>query len=185
MDEGRLFFTQRDSLQKVNDKKKINAVLTDPAFWSQVRGNQVFFFQTDSVMCANSNSSIVDFMTNYAWVGAPWNQDWHFGDLPGKDLRVGNGGFSVRNRSFILDLLNTTAFQEGIPEDYWYSYYIPLNGGKVPSFDRAKEFALELVFYPKPVGLHKFWDYHAKDLIKQVMPNCPAMLAIGPETLLP
>jgi hypothetical protein len=181
MDEGRLFFTNDDFLQTVKAASGINRVLTNPTFWRQVRGDKILFFQTDAIMCANGPASVVEFMENFDWVGSPWNQDWNVGGLPGKDLRVGNGGFSVRNRTLILDVLNSTPYQETVPEDYWYSYHIPLMGGKVPSFEHAQEFGVEMTFYPKPIGVHKFWWHLPKDTYGKLVANCPPLRAIGPE----
>lgn len=63
-------------------------------------------FQADSVICANSNYTLNDFLGldkyegGYDWVGAPWPwiQQQYYG---------GNGGFSLRRRSTMLDITRT------------------------------------------------------------------------------
>ncbi len=183
MDEGRIMFVDEPELRGMQSRDKINLILTDQLFWHKVRGDKVLYFQTDSIMCSNSPASIIDFMTEFDWVGAPWPIDWGYvTKTPDKEVRVGNGGFSVRNRPFILDLLQKTPYQIGVPEDYWYSYHILMTGGKVPSYERAQDFGAEMSFSPKPIGLHKFWEYYS-DKVSEVMPFCPPLRAIGPDSL--
>ncbi|KAK0722402.1 hypothetical protein B0T26DRAFT_811204 [Lasiosphaeria miniovina] len=78
-------------------------VVLQPAEWLLV-------FQTDSILCANSQQTLNDYL-DYDWVGAPWNPDGRFG---------GNGGLSLRRVSAIIDVLRNQERRDGTdPEDVW------------------------------------------------------------------
>jgi len=78
-------------------------VVLQPAEW-------LLIFQTDSILCANSQKNLNDYL-EYHWIGAPWNPDGRFG---------GNGGLSLRRVSAIIDVLRSQVRADGSePEDVW------------------------------------------------------------------
>lgn len=70
----------------------------------------LLIFQTDSILCANSQKSLNNWL-DYDWVGAPWNPDGRYG---------GNGGLSLRSVDAIIDVLrNQERLPNSEPEDVW------------------------------------------------------------------
>jgi hypothetical protein len=104
--------------------------------------------QTDSLICEEGKHLLNKFI-KYDYVGAPWKD---------RDA-VGNGGFSLRRKSKMIEILKACD-QGHHNEDGFYSG----GCGKVkpykPSPKEAEEFAIETIKTNKPVfGLHKAWYY--------------------------
>jgi hypothetical protein len=146
---GKVFLTL---LNKTIDRGGINNLLTTPTFWKKVRGEKILFFQIDSMMCSNSPHKITDFL-KYDYIGAPWGLSWFFYD---PRYLVGNGGFSLRTRSKTLALLALVTYDESLPEDVWYAQNMHRVNGLIPSIEIAKTFAVESVYYDRPLGVHHF-----------------------------
>jgi hypothetical protein len=146
---GKVFLTL---LNKTIDRGGINQLLTTPAFWKRVRGEKILFFQVDSAMCSNSRHKITDFL-QYDYIGAPWDTSWFFYD---SHYLVGNGGFSLRTRSKTLALLALIPYDQNLPEDVFYAQNMHLVKGLIPSIEIAKTFAVESVYYDRPLGVHHF-----------------------------
>ncbi|CAF3152298.1 unnamed protein product, partial [Rotaria sp. Silwood2] len=139
-------------MKQVYGKNRTNELLTDPKFWQHVYGEKVLFFQIDSAMCSNSPHKITDFL-QYDYIGAPWNPSWY--QWSKVDL-VGNGGFSLRSRSKILALLALHPYDNNMPEDVWYSQNLRRVNGSVAPVNIAKTFAVESLYYERPLGVHHF-----------------------------
>ncbi|KAK9790387.1 hypothetical protein AB5N19_03956 [Seiridium cardinale] len=78
-------------------------VVLQPAEWLLV-------FQTDSIVCANSQQNINDYL-EYDWIGAPWNPNGRYG---------GNGGLSLRRVGAMVEVLRDQIRVDGSePEDVW------------------------------------------------------------------
>ncbi|KAJ2905199.1 hypothetical protein MKZ38_006105 [Zalerion maritima] len=109
---GKLDLTYIPSNMTTGSQEEISRFLTtlwlyevvlQPAEW-------LLLFQTDSVLCANTDKSLNDFL-EYDWVGAPWNPNGRFG---------GNGGLSLRRVSAIIEILRNQERIDGSePEDVW------------------------------------------------------------------
>jgi hypothetical protein len=161
-------------MEEVYGKSRTNELLTSPKFWERVRGEKILFFQIDSAMCSNSPHKITDFL-QYDYIGAPWDSSW----FPfNKQYRVGNGGFSLRTRSKILALLALIPYNRKMPEDVWYAENMHRVNGSIPSIEIAMTFAVESVYYERPVGVHHFpWSCQFRtDLAK----TCPESMMVMP-----
>ena len=109
---GKLDLTYIPSNMTTGSQEEISRFLTtlwlyevvlQPAEWLLV-------FQTDSILCANSQRNLNDYL-DYHWIGAPWNPEGRFG---------GNGGLSLRRVSAIIDILRSQVRVDGSePEDVW------------------------------------------------------------------
>ena len=160
------------SWTKLFDRGRTDSLLTSPAFWKRVRGEKILLFQIDSAMCSNSPHKITDFL-QYDYIGAPWDLSFFTFD---KQYRVGNGGFSLRTRSKILELLALVPYDPKIPEDVWYAQNMHRVNGSIPSIEIAKTFAVESMYYERPVGVHRF-PWHCRfraDLAK----TCPESMLV-------
>lgn len=145
---GKAFLTLMD---EVYDRARTDRLLTDPRFWQRVRGEKILFFQIDSAMCSTSPHKITDFL-QYDYVGAPWDPSW----FPFSQVDfVGNGGFSLRSRSKILALIANLPYDGKVPEDVWYALNLRRVNGSVAPVNVAKTFAVESVYYERPLGVHR------------------------------
>ncbi|KAI9740669.1 MAG: hypothetical protein M1818_004633 [Claussenomyces sp. TS43310] len=82
----------------------VSEFLTLPWFWEQLApAGHVLLFQADSILCANSDARVEDFL-GYDFVGAPMDVPAN----PSVGYGAGyNGGLSLRNRSMMLDIVNS------------------------------------------------------------------------------
>jgi hypothetical protein len=113
--------------------------------------------QTDSMICSPGKELINKFV-KYDYVGAPW-----------LDNRVGNGGFSLRRKSKMLEILdNCSKYYAGDMlhnEDGYFSGACNDITMNKPSAEDAQEFSVETVYTGKQMfALHKAWVYISTDL---------------------
>ncbi|CAK7218743.1 hypothetical protein SBRCBS47491_003614 [Sporothrix bragantina] len=109
---GKLDLTYIPSNMSTGSQEEISRFLTtrwlyevvlQPAEWLLV-------FQTDSILCANSQHNINEYL-EYDWIGAPWSTSSRWG---------GNGGLSIRRVSAMVDILKDQVRVDGSePEDVW------------------------------------------------------------------
>ena len=153
--------------------EQYNILLTNPKFWQQVRGEKVLIFQIDSVMCSTSPHKVTDFL-QYDYVGAPWSPIMKFDDR----YRVGNGGFSLRSRSKTLSLLALHRLNFGRHEDVWYARNLHRVNGSIPSIEIAKTFSVESVYYPRPVGVHRYpWTCRFRTSLAKTCPESKLIMS--------
>lgn len=160
-------------LTKLNDcgndfSKYTNALFTNISFWKQVRGEKILFFQIDSVMCSNSPHKITDYL-QYDYIGAPWDS---------REPRVGNGGFSFRNKNKTLNLLEQMNYSGDVNEDVWYSMHMLNVGSVIAPLNVSKTFSVESIFYENPLGVHKM-GINKTDL-KKLCEACPDARLVPP-----
>lgn len=141
--------------------KEYNKLLYSKDFWNDASyfGDKILLFQTDSGICENTERDLQDF-SEYDYCGAPW-----WGKI------VGNGGFSIRSASKMIDML-----PEKIPrrnEDEYFSKKcresIDCN---LCEKDVAKGFSMETTYkYPPEdiFGFHKPWGWGGMKHLE----NCP------------
>ena len=153
----------------------VNFFLTRPWLWEQVKSaSRALFFQTDSIICANSIHTIDDFL-EWDYLGAPYPGGW--GD-------AFNGGLSLRNPKLILELLASPLndFDENwakgnygeCVEDAWYYRKLKqLPNTKIPSYDLAMNFSVEAQWNEWPFGYHapRFWHMKRLDRIRKYCPE--------------
>lgn len=144
--------------------KQYSTMFFCPTFYNNIPTETFLIFQTDSMILKENKDNIYDFL-KYDYVGAPWPKTM---GILGK-MQVGNGGLSLRKKSKMIELLKyknkNTVIQNGkhgkyIAEDQFFcGYHIPEVDIYKPTFIKAKEFSVECVFYDKPFGIHKCWDF--------------------------
>lgn len=112
VEAGKLDLTYIPSNMSVASQEEISRFLTNLWMYETVLApaEWLLIFQTDSILCANAQRNLNDFL-DYDWIGAPWNPGSRFG---------GNGGLSIRRVSAIVDVLRSQTradFSEA--EDVW------------------------------------------------------------------
>ncbi|CAF3483366.1 unnamed protein product [Adineta steineri] len=95
-----------------------------------------------------------------------------------KTYLVGNGGFSLRSRSKILALLQLIQYDSFPPEDVWYAQNLHRVNASIAPVHIAKTFAVESVFYERPVGVHRFtWGCKFR---RKISETCPESVMVLP-----
>lgn len=144
-----------------------NNLLYSKEFWESLDGEKILIYQEDSCIF---KTNIMEFK-DFDFIGAPWPK--RQAENP---HNVGNGGLSLRTKSKILQVINTSIDIEkiriskntyeymkntglkNIPEDIYYcNSLIYYNIGTVADFDTAKEFSQELIYSNDPFGGHNWW----------------------------
>lgn len=149
-----------------NSVESYNNLLLSIPFWNALSGEFVLLYQEDSCLF---RSNITDFLS-FDYIGAPWpieQQD--------NKNHVGNGGFSLRRRSKMIEMLekrpeitlseNTKRYMKNVglsmpPEDVFFSTALLETGlGTVADFETARKFSQEIVLGNFPLGGHNWWLY--------------------------
>ena len=143
-----------------------NIFLASEDFWNLLHGEHILIYQEDSLIF---NKWSDDFL-EWDYIGAPWQptQD----DAP---LLVGNGGFSLRKKSVMLEVIRalpitkaipnkstreymTTSGLSIVPEDVYFSKTMQeFSIGCVAPVSIASRFSMESVYSETCFGGHNFW----------------------------
>ena len=141
-------------------------ILSTINFWNLFKGNKILLHQEDSIIFKNNIKSFID----WDYIGAPWikTQNDNLNN-------VGNGGFSLRTKQCMIDVINkisihdtkynssTLKYIENTksltpPEDVYFSKnMIDYNIGKVADWNTAFNFSSESIYNPESFGGHCFW----------------------------
>ena len=138
-------------------------ILLSKEFTRAIPTETFLVFQTDSMINPRNKDLIHKFM-KYDYVGAPW-----------KHGVVGNGGFSLRKRSKMLEILE--AVPPNMPinyEDAVFSASYKFVRPRKPSAEEAKEFSMEMVYSEKSFGIHRAWAYHP-GRVQEMCAACPGL----------
>lgn len=188
VDDGRISIRRLPEDLQFGKHQAVSEFLTLPWFWEQLApAGHVLMFQADSIVCTSANIRVDDFL-EYDFVGAPI-------DVP-KDPPNGhgegyNGGFSLRNRTMILDIVNKFSWQaekdagtiSQAPcvtqepclkfEDQWFYHKMKeIPGARLPTKEVASTFAVETVWYDTPLGYHQVERWNS-DRMDEVARWCP------------
>lgn len=132
-----------------------NQLKKTPGFWELIKGEHVLWIEPDCLLCHGE----VDPFLEYDYVGAPWD-DWM---TVSGHVRIGNGGLSLRRKSAMIEIGRTcnrdaSVFQQ---EDVFYSVNMHLQPERyrLPALEVAQRFAVETIYHPNPLGLHKAWKF--------------------------
>lgn len=127
--------------------EKYNQLLTSEEFYNHFHCEKILIFQTDTLL----RKEIPKEFFEYDYVGAPWSKNISgiWGGM------VGNGGLSLRKVSKMKQIIKYQKYNPVINEDGYFSYYAKILRFHIPTYDLASKFAIETVFHPDPVGLHK------------------------------
>ncbi|ORY87700.1 hypothetical protein BCR37DRAFT_390230 [Protomyces lactucae-debilis] len=155
----------------------VSQFLTHTPFWDALApADHILIYQIDSTLCASSPHKIEDFF-KYDYVGAPLD----FSD----DIEMPfNGGFSLRNRTAMIHVINhERPFEHPdnkiVWEDRWYSSVMARSSYpyRLPRGSVAATFAVEIRFYPRPAGIHRpkasLTRFSGEDSLEKLLRNCP------------
>lgn len=189
IDEGRI--SVRDLPPDVHfaNHQAVTEFLTLPWLWEQLApAGHVLIFQADSILCANSDKRLEDFLP-YDFVGAPIDVPIDSSSGHGEGY---NGGLSLRNRSMVLDIVNRFSWKterddgriSQAPcvtqepclkfEDQWFYHKMKeIPGARLPTVEVASMFVVETVWHDTPLGYHQVerWQSDKMDKIAQWCPE--------------
>jgi hypothetical protein len=135
-------------------------------FWNLLTGEKILIYQEDSCLFKNN---IRQFL-KYDYIGAPWPSKQN-----DNEYGVGNGGFSLRTKQRMIDVINTisihnTEFNESTieymknanmtvgPEDVYFSLnMIKYKIGNLAKRGDAFNFSTETLVNLNSLGGHNFW----------------------------
>ena len=180
-----------------------NKLLKCSQFWDKVQASSVLVTQPDALMI----EPLPDEFFKYDYIGAPWSSNKFlsvsfpqytsgelrkFHDLwlnlvknPNMDLdiRVGNGGHSIRSVGFMVAVSSEKVSADNEQEDIFYAKNIDCYNGCFPSVSEAKRFACE-TSYSFAYGAHasylhleacyqsEIYERHIKHLAGLYDANC-------------
>jgi hypothetical protein len=185
-------FQQRISLESLGVdnftedwKGSVSYLLLNPTFIEKIPTETFLIFQTDSMINPNCKDLINKFL-EYDYVGAPWKTEYQKDNLDtyskNQNLNkpyvydyIGNGGFSLRKKSKMLEIVNSLSEIKEIAEDIVFSVGSNTVKARKPPFDLAKEFAIEMIYVPRSFGVHKPWLWLSQDELNQLKNDCPGL----------
>ena len=149
-----------------------NNLLLSEDFWKNFTGEKILLYQEDSSIIHNKDN-VIDTFLEYDYVGAPWPNSHRT-----NDLNVGNGGFSLRTKDKMIEIIkgdykNKLIYSEHViqiketwnldnfPEDVIFSKsLIDFKLGKVPTDNIASKFSSELIFDNDSIGGHCWYLFN-------------------------
>jgi hypothetical protein len=132
------------------DIENYNKLLCSKQFWNLFTGDKILIYQEDTFIF---KSNLMDFI-EWDYIGAPWvnNKD---------SLKVGNGGFSLRSKKTMLDIVDNIPNIDYIAEDVYFSKNID-KYGNLSDFISALKFSSEYLCNNNSFGSHCFFFYNYK-----------------------
>ncbi|CAN8103642.1 unnamed protein product [Discula destructiva] len=176
----------------------VSIFLTSPWLWEQFENvNRLFMFQPDSILCANANATVDDFL-EWDYIGAPMASEWidsRKGDETHEahpDAQGFNGGLCMRNPRLFLELARRYDFKADLYsgpaeftlrnymrfEDHWFMRKLEetpelMAKTKLPPPHVAGQFSVETWFWERPLGYHQphRWQPERYDEIAEWCPE--------------
>ena len=140
--------------------------LTSLEFWNLLVGSKILIYHEDSSIFSGN---IDDFM-HWDFIGAPFPKTQN-----DNNNLVGNGGFSLRTKQCMIDVIKTIDIYSTVynsdtllymkhcgmsvaPEDVYFSLNMLRYGiGRVADWDSASKFSSESINNPTSLGAHCIW----------------------------
>lgn len=143
---------------EINDMHDYNRLLGSEFFWELIPFDKVLIFQADSGLL---RTGIEEFL-EYDYIGAPYD---HI------DFPAMNGGFSLRTKSVMMDIVKKFPYNVSIHgnEDLYFSTRVPLVGGKLPTKEIAQKFSVETIFSLGSLGYHAIEGKFSEDKVKEIL----------------
>ncbi len=146
-----------------------NTLKKQPRIWRSIAAENILWLEPD---CVLRRPGIEAFM-QYDYIGAPWRSELALSP----SCRVGNGGLSFRKRSAMLRIAENANPDHRLilPEDAYFVLNMHMcnrvehGAFHLPDPDVASGFAVESVFHPDPLGLHKPWRYLAPEQVRGLL----------------
>jgi hypothetical protein len=150
---------------------------TKSIIYNYINTELFLVFQTDS-MIFKENAHLIDLYLEYDYVGSPWKITNY---LPTSMCNfIGNGGFSIRNKNKMLEIINkinwnkiTIEYQKH--EDLYFCTNYENIHVKKPEYIKACEFCVDEVFSNFTISCHKPWVHTHYEQFKNLYPECETL----------
>ena len=162
-------------------REEYSRLLLFPEFYQSCSGQHLLFFQLDTCLNPKHVNKLNNYL-QYDYVGAPWKKMRSLLN-PSKFLHIGNGGLSLRRRQTMIkatSLLELPRHREliGHHEDQVICsilYSRLLSNVKLPPINLAREFSVESIPHPDPIGVHQAWKFIDQSDFAQMRRNNPTI----------
>lgn len=127
---------------------KYSSLLLTTNFWKRLSGKKILLYQEDTFLF---HGNIKPFL-KYDFIGAPWPKDFK--------LEVGNGGFSLRTRDKMIEIIENYKITEELQKNedvFFCTHMLNSRCGLIAPKNIAQYFAEEFVISNNPLGGHKFY----------------------------
>jgi hypothetical protein len=113
-------------------------------FWNLLSGEKILIYQEDSGIFKKNIDDFIrfDYIGSLNWCG------------------IGNGGFSLRTRQKMLDIINQHNWY--FPEDVYFTKFAHYNGYALPSRDEMLDFGTDTFNNIDSLGGHQWWNSDPK-----------------------
>lgn len=131
--------------------RQYSMLLRQPWFWEQIHEETILIFQADCLLLR----PIPQWAEQYDMIGAPCGLV--------DDVRCTyNGGFSLRKRTAMLEVVAQVGPMDTTPEDVFFTDELWKSSiYKLPSIKTASQFATESVYSTHCVGIHGTDKYYS------------------------
>ena len=141
--------------KRLNSITEYNNRLTSLAFWEQFTEENILIIQHDSAIL---RTGIEDYF-KYDFIGAP---------IKWIDFPAMNGGFSLRRKSAMINVIKNYYYNGLDNEDIYFCNGLKQLNGNLPTFETAKEFSCETIFNLGSLGYHAIDKYLTNEQINQI-----------------
>ena len=139
-----------------NPETSYNGLLTSEKFWNLFKGEKILIHQEDSCIF---KSNYEDFL-KFDYIGAPWDESHSWWEESGLIMPVGNGGFSLRTRKIMLEIIQRFERSPDDNEDVYFSRMMQEHGIGVLADDYdAGQFSSEGLVVKHSFGGHCYFNY--------------------------
>jgi len=140
---------------RLNSIHEYNKRLTSLDFWNQFEEENILIIQHDSGIL---RSGIEDYY-QYDFIGAP---------IKWLDFPSMNGGFSLRRKSAMINVIKNYHYNGLENEDLYFCKGLKQLNGNLPTFEVAKSFSCETIFNLGSLGFHAIEKYLTNEQINQI-----------------
>jgi hypothetical protein len=140
---------------RLNSIHEYNKRLTSLEFWNQFDEENILIIQHDSVILRNG---IEDYY-QYDFIGAP---------IKWIDFPAMNGGFSLRRKSAMINVIKNYHYNGLENEDLYFCNGLKQLNGNLPTFETGKTFSCETIFNLGSLGYHAIDKYLTNEQINQI-----------------
>lgn len=168
-----------DLPREINDIT-YSKVMSSQDIYNYIPTETFLVFQSDSMINYKNKHYINEYL-NYDYVGAPWKKNnifgfSQFGFLHPLAGQVGNGGFSLRKKSKMLDILKSVSYDDNMNEDQYFSLTFKKDFNEInlkkPKYKLAKRFSVETEFSKDFFAVHRPWSWLNKKELEIMQQKC-------------
>ncbi len=161
------------NVDNLNQKTYSKLLANDTFIYQHIQTDYFLIFQTDSMILKSNAHLLHSFLDkNYDYIGAPWLICNY---KPTKQRGfIGNGGFSLRKKSTMLEIITNHKWDENIEwqEDLFFTKKYDNIQVIKPEYHIANKFCVEEVFCYKPFACHQVWNNSRYVLFSKMYPEC-------------